>query len=139
MKKRTRFPRAIDPARVDKYPRYCHSGGGFVWDAVLEYRVWCHPERGAPDNADGSDYYFAFASYPEAHRGRMRTRSNSRFRPRCQVRRVQGGTTRGIPRRHPRQNLPQSDNIGGTYRPVPDRLPSEIVFASSSWPTITFS
>lgn len=20
-----------------------------MWDAVLEYRVWCHPERGAPD------------------------------------------------------------------------------------------
>jgi len=37
-----------------------------VWDAVLEYRVWCHPERGAPDKADGSDYYRAFASYTEA-------------------------------------------------------------------------
>ena len=35
-------------------------------DAVLEYRVWCHPERGAPDVDDGSDYYRAFASYDEA-------------------------------------------------------------------------
>src|SRR5690349_21530096 len=66
MKKRARFPRAIDPSRVHKYPGYRHSGGGLVWDAVLEYRVWCHPERGAPDKADGSDYYRAFASYPEA-------------------------------------------------------------------------
>jgi hypothetical protein len=68
MKKRARFPRAINPARVGKYPAFCFAGGGFVWDAVLEYRVWCHPERGAPDKEDGSDYYCAFASYPEAFR-----------------------------------------------------------------------
>jgi hypothetical protein len=68
MKKRTRFPRAIDPARVGKYPGFCFAGGGFVWDAVLEYRVWCHPERGAPDKEDGNDYYYAFASYPDALR-----------------------------------------------------------------------
>jgi putative acetyltransferase len=68
MKKRARFPRVIDPARVGKYPAFCFAGGGFVWDAVLEYRVWCHPERGAPDTEDGSDYYYAFASYPEALR-----------------------------------------------------------------------
>jgi hypothetical protein len=68
MKKNTRFPRAIDPARVGKYPASCFAAGGFVWDAVLEYRVWCHPERGAPDKEDGSDYYYAFASYPEALR-----------------------------------------------------------------------
>jgi hypothetical protein len=68
MKKNTRFPRAIDPARVGKYPASCFAGGGFVWDAVLEYRVWCHPERGAPDTEDGNDYYYAFASYPDALR-----------------------------------------------------------------------
>src|SRR5471032_336560 len=66
MKKRARFPRAIDPARVGKYPAYSFAGGGFVWDAVLEYRVWCHPERGARDKEDGSDSYPAFASSPEA-------------------------------------------------------------------------
>jgi hypothetical protein len=68
MNKRARFPRAIDPARVGKYPASCFGGGGFVWDAVLEYRVWCHPERGAPDTEDGNDYYYAFASYPAALR-----------------------------------------------------------------------
>jgi hypothetical protein len=68
MKKRARFPRAINPAQVGKYPASCFAGGGFVWDAVLEYRVWCHPERGAPDAEGGSDYYRAFASYPEALR-----------------------------------------------------------------------
>ena len=42
------------------------AGGGFVWDDVLEYRVWCHPERGAPDEEDGNDYYYAFATYEDA-------------------------------------------------------------------------
>lgn len=63
-----RFPRAIDPAKVGKYPAMAASGGGFVWDAVLEYRVWCHPEDGDADEADGSDYYYAFATYPDALR-----------------------------------------------------------------------
>jgi hypothetical protein len=67
-KPRTRYPRAIDPARVGRYPATAAAGGGFVWDAVLEYRVWCHPEDGAPDEADGSDYFYAFASLPEALR-----------------------------------------------------------------------
>lgn len=22
-----------------------HAGGGYVWDEVLEYRVWCHPDQ----------------------------------------------------------------------------------------------
>lgn len=63
-----RLPRAIDPARVGKYPATAAAGGGFVWDAVLEYRVWCHPERGAPDKAEGNDYYYAFATLPDALR-----------------------------------------------------------------------
>lgn len=37
-----------------------------MWDAVLEYRVWCHPEEGAPAVDGGNDYYYAFASYEEA-------------------------------------------------------------------------
>src|SRR5687767_13760539 len=61
-----RFPRAIEPARVGKYPASCYAGGGYVWDAVLEYRVWCHPERGAEDSYDGSDYFHAFSSFVEA-------------------------------------------------------------------------
>ena len=68
MKMRTRFPRAINPARVGRYSATAAAGGGLVWDAVLEYRVWCHPERGAPDKAEGSDYYYAFVSFPEALR-----------------------------------------------------------------------
>jgi hypothetical protein len=60
------YPDAVDASLVGTYPASAKAGGGFVWDAVLEYRVWCHPERGAPDEADGSDYYYPFATYQEA-------------------------------------------------------------------------
>ena len=60
------FPSVLDVSKVGDYPATAKAGGGYVWDAVLEYRVWCHPERGAPDEADGSDYYYAFASYDDA-------------------------------------------------------------------------
>lgn len=60
------FPLVLDLSKVGEYPAAAKSGGGFVWDAVLEYRVWCHPERGAPDEADGSDYYYAFGNYEDA-------------------------------------------------------------------------
>ncbi len=60
------YPDADDPARVGTYPALAKSGGGLVWDAVLEYRVWCYPEHGAKDLEHGNDYYRAFASYAEA-------------------------------------------------------------------------
>ena len=60
------YPDVLDPRRVGTYPASVNAGGGFVWDAVLEYRVWCHPEDGAPDLEDGSDYFHAFATYAEA-------------------------------------------------------------------------
>ena len=60
------YPDVLDPLKVGEYPASAKSGGGYVWDAVLEYRVWCHPERGAPDEDDGSDYYYAFETFEEA-------------------------------------------------------------------------
>lgn len=60
------YPDAVDPSLVGTYPAMAHAGGGYVWDDVLEYRVWCHPERGAPDTQDGDDYYYAFVTYAEA-------------------------------------------------------------------------
>lgn len=60
------YPDATDPSRIGTYPTLVKSGGGYVWDAVLEYRVWCHPERGAEDLNDRSDYYYAFVSYSDA-------------------------------------------------------------------------
>lgn len=37
-----------------------------MWDDVLEYRVWCHPEIGAPDIGDGDDFYYSFDNYDDA-------------------------------------------------------------------------
>ncbi len=59
-------PAVLDPARVGDHPAHAFAGGGYVWDEVLEYRVWCHPEQGAPDVCEGSDYFYAFASHGEA-------------------------------------------------------------------------
>ena len=61
-----RYPKVLDESLVGSYPALAMAGGGYVWDEVLEYRVWCHPELGAPDEAEGSDYYRAFASCQEA-------------------------------------------------------------------------
>ncbi len=60
------YPDAVDPSLVGDYPAVAGAGGGYVWDAVLEYRVWCHPERGATDFHDGDDYYYAFVTYADA-------------------------------------------------------------------------
>jgi hypothetical protein len=61
-----RYPAATDPAKVGTYPAEAFAGGGYVWDDVLEYRVWCRPAHGAKDLADGSDYFHAFATFDEA-------------------------------------------------------------------------
>jgi hypothetical protein len=60
------YPDVVDPVLVGTYSPLAKAGGGYVWDDVLEYRVWCHPERGASDLEDGGDYYHAFATYTEA-------------------------------------------------------------------------
>ena len=57
-----RYPDAIDASLVGTYPAQAHAGGGYVWDDVLEYRVWRHPERRAVDREAGNDYYCAFAT-----------------------------------------------------------------------------
>lgn len=62
----TNYPKVKDPNLVGEYPALVGAGGGYVWDDVLEYRVWCHPHDGAPDEADGDDYYYVFETYEEA-------------------------------------------------------------------------
>jgi putative acetyltransferase len=62
----TDYPAVMDESLVGTFPAEAKAGGGFVWDEVLEYRVWCHPERGAPDEDDGNDYYYVYATYAEA-------------------------------------------------------------------------
>ena len=60
------YPKVLDPNKVGEYAGLANSGGGYVCDEVLEYRVWCHPHNGAPDLEEGSDYYYAFDTYEEA-------------------------------------------------------------------------
>ncbi|MEM6298285.1 MAG: GCN5 family acetyltransferase [Bacteroidota bacterium] len=60
------YPEVLDEEKVGEYTALTKLGGGYVWDEVLEYRVWCHPELGTDDLEDGSDYYYAFASFREA-------------------------------------------------------------------------
>ena len=60
------YPKASEPTKVGDYPALVKSGGGYVWDEVLEYRVWVHPELGGDDLYDGDDYFYAFDSYEKA-------------------------------------------------------------------------
>ena len=59
----SKYPKVKSPDIVGTYPGLVKSGGGYVWDEVLEYRVWCHPHDGA---TDGDDYYYAFETYEDA-------------------------------------------------------------------------
>jgi hypothetical protein len=61
-----RYPRAVDESLVGTYPALTRVGGGYVWDAVLEYRVWCHPLAGAPHLEEVNDYFRAFSTYQDA-------------------------------------------------------------------------
>jgi hypothetical protein len=60
------YPDAVDPNLVGTYSAVAKVGGGYVWDDVLEYRVWCHPQGSSAKLAGGDDYYHAFATYTEA-------------------------------------------------------------------------
>lgn len=60
------FPPVTDTERVGSYPAQAFAGGGYVWDEVLEYRVWMYLRDGAENVMDDCDYYYAFASYEEA-------------------------------------------------------------------------
>ncbi|MFT5104827.1 MAG: hypothetical protein ACI8XO_000748 [Verrucomicrobiales bacterium] len=63
---RSEYPTAVDSEKIGSYSAVAGAGGGYVWDEVLEYRVWCHPEGGAPDEEGGNDYFYAFPTYEEA-------------------------------------------------------------------------
>ncbi len=62
----TEYPKVKNPDLIGEYPGYVNSGGGFVWDDVLEYRVWCHGQDDETDPEDNGDYYYAFTTYEEA-------------------------------------------------------------------------
>ena len=60
------YPAVLAPELVGTYPAEAMAGGGYVWDEVLEYRVWCHPHDGAEDLEDGDDYFYPFETCAEA-------------------------------------------------------------------------
>ena len=60
------FPAVMNPELIGSYPALVKAGGGLVWDEVLEYRVWCHPENGSEDLEVGDDYYYVFSDYQDA-------------------------------------------------------------------------
>ncbi len=62
----SQYPIAVDASLVGTYPADTHSGAGYFYDDVLEYRVWLHPERGAAREDGDEDYYYAFAEYERA-------------------------------------------------------------------------
>ena len=62
------YPDVENPEKIGSYPALVKSGGGYLWDEVLEYRVWCHPEHGADDEYDGDDYFYCFSTYLEAEK-----------------------------------------------------------------------
>ena len=67
---KSKFPIAVEPARVGWYPALAKSGAGYFYDEVLEYRVWIHPRDGGPELEEGDEnvYFCAFPSYEEALR-----------------------------------------------------------------------
>jgi len=59
-------PPVFSISAVGTHPAVACAGGGYVWDEVLEYRVWLHPEQGADDLHNGNDYFLSFSSYRDA-------------------------------------------------------------------------
>lgn len=62
----SKYPSVVDLSLVGTYPALTKSGAGYVFDEVLEYRVWCHRV--------GGDYYQTFANYEEAAAFSLTTR-----------------------------------------------------------------
>ncbi len=62
----SQHPVAVNTALVGSYPSKTHSGAGYFYDDVLEYRVWIDPHSGGERLNAGSDYFKAFATYEEA-------------------------------------------------------------------------
>jgi len=44
----SKYPVTKEPNNVGNHPLLVHSGGGYLYDAVLEYRVWSKSEDGQP-------------------------------------------------------------------------------------------
>src|SRR4051812_8260112 len=67
------FPAAYERDKVGTYPSRVSAGGGYVWDEVLEYRVWFHVGDGADDLSNGHDYFHAFETFEAAREAALRS------------------------------------------------------------------
>ena len=72
----SKWPVAIDVSKVGTYPAETKSGAGYFYDDVLEYRVWLHPEKGAPPLNGEKDHFEAFAEYETAERYSTETKGS---------------------------------------------------------------
>ena len=68
------YPVAYDAKMVGDYPAVVSAGAGYVYDDVLEYRIWCYPSDGAEDLANGHDYFYAFETFEEAKAFQKKTK-----------------------------------------------------------------
>ena len=59
MRGERKYPKAVAPDKVGDYRGFAKSGGGYFYDDVLEYRVWCHSDN-------GTDFFHAFATFEDA-------------------------------------------------------------------------
>jgi hypothetical protein len=71
-KTKKKYPTAVEPDAVGEYAAVSGSGGGYFYDAVLEYRVWIHPKR-------CSDFYHAFATFKKAYKFANESRATNKF------------------------------------------------------------
>lgn len=66
------YPAVTDPNKIGEYDEAAYAGGGYFFDEVLEYRVWCYPDTDANAlDTDGNilisnEYYRAFATFEQA-------------------------------------------------------------------------
>ena len=83
----TNPPKVADESKVGEYDTLCFSGAGFIWDEVLEYRVWSR----------GPTECHTFASYDEAERFSEATATRSIVLALVkQVEYFEGNTQRGF-------------------------------------------
>jgi len=66
-----RYPKVYDQKKVGSYPTLVYSGGGLIYDEVLEYRVWSKDE-------DGQSICHSFVTYNDAKRFIKKTRTAER-------------------------------------------------------------
>ena len=71
------YPEVINTKLVGSYPEQSYSGGGLVYDDVLEYRVWVKSNTSKGDNI----WVRSYSSFDEANKynNRIKNRKNIKY------------------------------------------------------------